>query len=267
MNLKKQIPLGVFFFLLFASFFFQCCAPVSVQQPSRLFDQKKITDLVSMGREQERRVHALFSSGRLTIKRRGSEAELNTLIAGVRDSGKIKIEITHPWGRPLLHILLNEKRFQILSFSEKRYYSGHLGSLDPSGFFPGMLDPDQIWTFVRGYPVIRGHNRAVSLKDNQATLLNTNGEFVQVIDFYPQNSPPCSVFFPGQDIKITFSNFQNEDGIYYARKVGLNDPRTGSQLTFDLKQVVFNKVIPKEIFQLEKPAGFETILPQSTEER
>jgi hypothetical protein len=267
LNLKKQIPLGVFFFFLFASFFFHCCAPISVQQPSHLFDHKKITDLISMGREQERRVHALFSSGRLTIKGRGSEAELNTLIAGVRDSGKIKIEITHPWGRPLLHILLNAKKYHILSFSEKRYYSGDLGSLDPSGVFPGMLDLHQIWTFVRGYPVIREHNRTVSLKENQTTLLNTNGECVQVIDFHAQSSTPCSVIFPGQGIKITFSNFQNEDGIYYARKVGLNDPRTGSQLTFDLKQVVFNKAIPKEIFQLEKPVDFETMLPQGTEER
>jgi hypothetical protein len=261
LNLKKQIPLGVFFLLLFASFFLQFCAPVSIQQPFRLFDHKKITDLISMSREQERRVHTLFSSGRLTIKGRGSEAELNTLIAGVRDSGKIKIEITHPWGRPLLHILINEKRFEILSFSEKRYYSGHLGSFDPSGIFPGMLDADQIWTFVRGYPVIRKHSRAISLKNNQTTLLNTSGELVQVIDFYPQSSPPCSVVFPGQDIKITFSNFQNEDGIHYAQKVGLNDPRTDSQLTFDLKQVVFNKAIPDEIFQLEKPVGFETMLP------
>jgi hypothetical protein len=220
-----------------------------------------------MGRDQERQVHALFSLGRLTIKRGGSEAELNTLAAGVRDSGKIKIEITHSWGRPFLYILLRERRFQILSFGEKRYYTGYLGSLDPSGVFPGMLEPDQIWTFIRGYPVIREHNRAVSLEENQITVLNKNGEFVQVIDFHPQRSTPCSVLFPEQDIRLTFSDFKNEDGIYYARKVGLSDPRTDSELTFDLKQVVFNKAIPEEIFQLEKPVGFETALPQSTEER
>ena len=267
MNLKKQIPLGVFFLLLFASFVFQCCAPVSVQHPSRPFDLQKISDFISMSREQERRVHALFSSGRLTIKGNGSETELNALTAGVRDSGKIKIEITHPWGHPFLHILLNEKRFQILSFREKRYYSGSLGSFDPSRLFPGILDPDLIWTFVRGYPVIRKNNRVVSLKENQTTLLNANGEFVQVIDFHPQNGTPCAVFFPGQDVKITFSDLKYEDGIYYAGKVGLNDPQTGSLLTFDLKQVVFNKAIPKEIFQLEKPVGFKTMNPQNTEER
>jgi len=267
LNMKKQIPRGVFFLLLFSSFFLPCCAPVSVQKSSRPFGPEKISDLVSMSRDQERQVHALFSLGRLTIKRRGSEAELNTLAAGVRDSGKIKIEITHPWGRPLLYLLLRERRFQILSFSEKRYYSGYLGSLEPSGVFPGTLEPDQIWTFIRGYPVIREHNRAVSLKENQITFLNTNGEYVQVIDFHPQSRTPCSVLFPEQDIRLTFSDFKNEDGIFYARKVGLSDPRTGSDLTFDLKQVVFNKAIPEEIFQLEKPEGFETPLPQSTEER
>ena len=267
LNLKKQIPWGVFFLLLFSSFFLQCCAPVSVQQSSRPFEPEKISDLISMTRDQERQVHALFSLGRLTIKRRGSEAELNTLAAGIRDSGKIKIEITHPWGRPFLYILIHERRFQILSFSEKRYYSGYLGSFVPSGLFPEMLEPDQIWTFVRGYPVIRKHNRAVSLKENQITVLNTNGEFVQVIDFHPQSITPCSVLFPEQDIRLTFSDFKNEDGIYYARKVGLSDPRTGSDLIFERKQVVFNKAIPKEIFQLEKPVGFETPLPQSTGER
>ena len=251
----------VIFISFLASVLFQCCAPASIKQPFRPFDHQQISDLISMGREQERRVRTLFSLGHLTIKRHGSEAGLNTLIAGARDSGKIKIEITHPWGRPVLHILINKNCFQILSFREKRYYSGNLGDIDPTGFFPGRLDPDQIWPLVRAFPIILEHNRVIALTDNQIAVLNTNDEKVQVIDFRPQTNLPCLMFFPGQDVQVSFSEFQNEDGTYYAKKVELNDPKTGSILTLDLKQMVFNKVIPEKIFELEKPAGFENMSP------
>lgn len=262
MNIDKPVHSVVILISLLASVLFQCCAPASIQQPFRPFAHLKIADLISMGREQERRVHTIFSTRHLTIKRHGSYTELNVLIAGVRDSEKIKFEITHPWGRPVLHILINKKSFQILSFRDKRYYSGRLGSFDPSGFFPGRLDPDQIWTLVRAYPIIRKHHSVISLKENQIALLSTNNEKVQVIDFHPKTTLPCLMSFSGQDVKVSFSNFQNENGIYYARKVGLNDPRTDSELTFDLKQMVFNKAIPEKVFEQEKPADFEIMSPQ-----
>jgi hypothetical protein len=257
LTLAKPIrSVGIFISLL-TPIFFQYCAPVIIQKPSRPFDHQKITDLISISREQEKRVHMLFSLGRLTIERHGSETELNVLIAGERDSSKIKIEITHPWGRPVVHILINEMGFQILSFREKRYYYGRLGDSDTSGFFPVRLDPDQIWALIRGYPVVRNHNRAISLKGDQIVFLNKDGEKVQVIDFYPHSSLPCLMSFPGQEVEVSFSDFQNDDGIYYARKIGLNDPKTRSILTFDVKQIIFNQAIPKAIFELEKPADFE----------
>ena len=257
MNLSKPIrPIRIFFSFL-ALFFFQYCAPVSIQKSSRPFDDLKIADLVSLIRDQERRVHSLFSLGRLTIKRYGSESELNVLIAGVRNSGKIKIEITHPWGRPVVHILINEMKFQILSFREKRYYHGRLGDSDKSGFFPVRLDPDQIWALIRGFPLVLKHNRSISLKGDQIAFLNRDGEKIQLIDFYPQSTLPCLMSFPGQKVEVSFSDFQNEDGTYYARKIGLNDPKTHSKLAFDLKQIIFNQAIPKAIFKLEKPADFK----------
>ena len=212
---------------------------------------------MAVSREQERRVHSLFSLGRLTIKRYGSETELNVLIAGERNSGNIKIEITHPWGRPVVHILINKMRFQTLSFREKRYYYGRLGDSDTSRFFPVRLDPDQIWALIRGYPVVRKHSRAISLKGGQIAFLNKDGEKIQIIGFYPQSSLPCLMSFPGQEVEVSFSDFQNDGGTYYARKIGLNDPETSSILTFDLKQIIFNQAIPKEIFELEKPVDFE----------
>ena len=130
------------------------------------------------------------------------------------------------------------------------------------GFLPGRLDPDQIWPLIRAYPVIREYHRVVALKDNQVAVLDINNEKVQLIDFYPQTDLPCLMSFPRQDVKVSFSNFQNVNGIYYARKIGLNDPKTDSVVTLDLKQIVFNKGIPEKIFELAKPADFEHMLLQ-----
>jgi len=212
-----------------------------------------------MGREQNRRVRVLFSSGRLTIKRQGSETELNILMAGVRDRNTVRIEITHPWGRPLLHVLLREKRFQILSFTEKRYYFGLLGKSERLGLFPDGLDHDQIWTVVRGYPVIPEYKHAISSKENQITLFNENGEKIQVMDFHPSSKLPRLIFFPREDMSISFSDFQNEAGIHYARRIQLDAPDSEGHFTVDVKQVVFNKTIPEEIFELEKPDGFKVV--------
>jgi hypothetical protein len=257
LNLGKPIRLIGIFVSLVALFFFQYCAPVSIQKSSRPFDQLKIAELISVSKEQERRVHSLFSLGRLTIKRYGTETELNVLIAGVKNSGKIKIEITHPWGRPVVYILINKMRFQILSFREKRYYHGRLGASDTSGLFPVRLDPEQIWALIRGFPLVLKHNRAISLEKDQIAFLNIDGKKTQIIDFYPQSALPCLMSFPGQEVEVSFSDFLNEAGIYCARKIRLNDRKTHSILTFDLKQIVFNQVIPKAIFELKKPVDFK----------
>ena len=123
------------------------------------------------------------------------------------------------------------------------------------------LDPDQIWALIRGFPQVLKHDRAISLKEDQIAFLNADGEKIQVIDFYPQSTLPCLMSFPGQKVEVSFSDFQNEDGTYYARKIGLNDHKTHSILMFDLKQIVFNQAIPKAIFEMEKPIGFKIMSP------
>ncbi len=236
---------------------FQCCAPVSIQPPSPPFDHQTVVHIVSTFKEQERAVQTFFSFGRLMIQRHGSEFETNILIVGIRDPFKVKIEVTHPWGRPLFHILIDETRVQILSFSEKRYYLEYLGEPAPSSFFPVRLSPEQLWAFVRGYPILHEHNRAVSLKGNQITLLNGKGDMVQVVDFYPESNLPLQTFLPGQGIKVSFSDFENDNNIQYARKIRLFDQEFETTLGLNLKQTVLNKAIQESIFELSPPNDFK----------
>lgn len=246
---------------------FQSCAPVSVKRPSIPFNHPEIGHIISSLEEQERRVHTVFSSGSLMFKREDSEAESNILIVGARDPFRIKIEVTHSWGTPLLHILIHETGVHILAFREKRYYVGARGNFGPSRSFPVDLHPDQVWALARGYPLLLRHNRAVSAKGDQIMFLNRKGETVQVIDFFPGSVLPHMVSFPGRRAEMSFSDYENQDGTYHASDMILNDRRAGNILALDLKQVVFNKSIPEAVFNLEIPHGFETVVLQGGEEK
>jgi hypothetical protein len=68
---------------------------------------------------QERKVFSFYTTGSLLLQDRDLESESNVLIVGNRNPLKIKIEVTHPWGRPIVHILIEEKNLQVLSFTEK----------------------------------------------------------------------------------------------------------------------------------------------------
>ncbi len=243
--------------------FLQNCAPISIKPPSVPFSHQNIADIISNFKDQERRAQNFISSGRLISKKDVSESESNILIVGTKDPFKIKIETTHPWGRPLLHFLIYETRIQILSFPEKKYY---LGNFCTTKIFPVRLTPNQVWALLRGYPTLKKHNRAFSFKGNQITLFDKKDDIVQVIDFYPQSKLPRQIFFPEQKIRIVFSNYKNENGICYASNIRLSDPEVGIELTLELKQMVFNKIVPTTIFDLKIPPNFRLFTLQEVKE-
>ena len=244
-------------FLLFS--LFQGCSSVPVQPSGPPFGPEEIGCILSNFGKQRERVQSAFSSGRLTVRTNGSEYDANILIVGTKNPLRTKIEITHPWGRPLLHILIRDARLHLLSFTEKEYYIGNIGVSDPSKFFPIPLDLDHIWTLVRSYPVLYDSNRAVSYEKNQIMLLNEKGELVQVIHLYPQTDLPSMVSYPKQGIKISFADFQNEDGIQHAKKIRLEYPDNDTTLRLHLKHIAFDKKVPTSIFQITIPAGFKML--------
>jgi hypothetical protein len=236
----------------------QCCAPLSIHPPSPPFGHQKIADLISSFEEQERRVHAFFSFGTLTVEGYSSGFDADILVVATKDPMRIEIEVTHPWGAPLVHILVLDTTVHILSFPDKRYYRGHLGDSDPTlSFFPLQLAPDQLWGIVKGYPVLQEYYRAVSWQGDQIALLNREQESIQIIDLYPQSNIPRLMSYPEQDIEVSFSDFGNTDGIYYARNITLNDFNTWTTLVLNMKNTVFNKSVPDEVFDLKIPPDFE----------
>jgi len=236
-----------------------CCARVEITPPSPPLDPQAITGIISAFNEQGVAVRTLFSSGTLTLDIKGSESDTTVLIVATRDPSKIKIEITHPWGRPLLHILIMGSSLEILSFTDKRLYSGRLGTQGLSKLIPVPLTPELLWTLARAYPVLLKYSRVLSLKGNQITLLDQREDKIQVIDLYPEGDLPHRVSFCQQNAEMTFSDFQNSDGIRYAKQIGLNSPEDNARLLFEIRQMIFNKPVPKAIFRLETPLDFELV--------
>jgi hypothetical protein len=184
------------------------------------------------------------------------ESESNILAVGTKNPFKIKIEITHPWGQPILHILMNKTRLEILSFPDKKLYLGTFTPEALSKFFPGDFNAHLIWAALRGYPNLTAHHRIVSLKANQISLFNRKEKEVEIIDLYPETLLPKRVSFPRRHVDLGFSKFQEDNGIYYAREVRVKSTKRKRNLVLKNKKMVFNKTIPEQIFIIEKPPAF-----------
>ena len=119
------------------------------------------------------------------------------------------------------------------------------------------MEPDQLWGLVKGYPILGEYNRIESQQGDQITLLNRELESIRIIDLYPQSDLPRLLYYPEQDIEVSFSDFENDEGIYYARNIIFNDSNAWTTLELKIKNMVLNKTIPKEVFELKIPPYFE----------
>lgn len=219
---------------------------------------KDVEVILSGIQDQESKVSAFYTSGGLSLQDQEWDSDSHVLIVGNRDPFKIKVEVTHPWGRPIVHILIDEGNLQVLSFPDKKLYLGAFTPEALSKFLPGELDALVVWAVLRGYPHLLPYHGIRSIKANQIRLLDEKGKVLEIIDIYPGSKLPRMVFFPEKNIVLEFSDFQEFDGIHYARKVKVEDMEGKSHLILRKKKMVFNKSIPMEVFHLEKPPSFGT---------
>jgi len=234
------------------------CAPSVISPPRPPLSHLQTREVVASLNRQDEAAQTLFSAGSISIKGQHGALDASILIAAAKNPLRIKIEITHPWGRPLAHILVQESGIRVLSFSEKRLYSGRLGG----PIFPGLLtipvNKMLLWSIVRAYPVLPSYDRVISEPGPRLTFLKNTGKETVVLHMGPEGLRPQSVIFPPQDTRVRYADFQNDGKMVYARKTTVTDPEE-NQLTVELKNMVFNDPMPPEIFALKVPADFDTI--------
>ncbi len=239
---------------------FQSCTPIAVNKYSHHppYTSQEITEILLNLKTQEDAVHSFFSSGTITFQGNGSEFEASSLIVGTRRPFKVKLEITHFWGRPLFHIIVDENKMHILSFHEKLYYVGNIGESTTTNLLPIHLDTNQLWAIGRGFLLLCDFTHAESNLGNRISLLNEQGNVVQQLVFYPETGFPHKTVLSERSLEISFSDFERHNNIPYAGKTRLFDQKNETMLELKIKQMVFNKTIDKSIFDLEIPSDFKT---------
>ena len=249
-NLRRLFLLALLLLLTLSG-----CAPVLFKKP--LSDQE-LGNVLSLLKAQEQAANTFFTTGQMIVKDWYWDQEANTLMAGTRTPLRLRIEITHAWGQPILHVLVVGRTFKALSYGERKLYMGELSPGSLAKFFPADLDADLIWDVVRGFPKLQQHDRVESRKGNQISFLNRNGDEVEILELDPESALPRQVSFPQRKVGIGYTDFQQDGGILYAGEVRVKQLEGTRNVILKNGKMVFNKAIPEEIFKMEIPPGFET---------
>ena len=234
------------------------CTTVSKAPIQKPLSDQTTKRIITSILEQENMVQSFYAHGLIAASAWYGQSEANILVVGKKSPFKMKIEITQTWGQPLLHILIDQKRLEVLSFKDKTLYHAPFTSESLSKFFPGDIEPEFVWGTLRGYPNLVSHDHVKSLKKDQISLYLGEGKEVEVIDLYPENQLPKSVQFPDKQITLSFSDFQENGGISYAREVGVSHKGEKRRLVLKNMKIIFNTSIPEKIFIQNKPPAFET---------
>ena len=247
--------LGIWIVLL-PVILFQSCAPVP-RRPSPPLGESELAAILANFEDQERRVRTCFGSGHLSIETADGEEDVNALVVAQKDPFRAKLEITHPWGSPVLHLYADDTVIEAVAFPLKRVYRGRPEDVLLPKWLPLPLDPDLIWTLVRGFPMLAKHVRAESPAGDEIRLLGEDDGVVQIIAFQRESAFPIQVSFPGTGATIFFSALEDSDGIQNARKVRVLYSGTGAALELELRERVFNQPVPSALFELTAPPHFE----------
>lgn len=229
------------------------CATVGRRPSGPLLSHGEAAQILRLMQEQEGRISSFYALGRVATGDWYGQSEANILTVGVRKPFRLKIEISDSWGQPLLHILIDGKRVEALSFGENRLYVGTFTPQALSRFIPAGLGPDLIWGALRGYPNLLPYQGFESLAGHQISLFNGKGQEVETIDLYKRQPLPETVTYPRRDIRVVYSEFHEQEGVSYAGNVKLSHLEGGKTLVLKYNKMVFNPAIPNEIFVIKKP--------------
>lgn len=218
--------------------------------------ERQVEEALSRLHEQEGKVSSFYARGNLLMKNWYAEEESGIVIAGSRDPFRIKIEVTHGWGRPILHVLIDRGKLEVLSFQESMLYVGDFTPEALSRFLPGPLSPDLIWSALRGYPTVSPHSKVLSPEADRIDLYGAGDEKVETIQFGRETRHPERVVLPRQQVALSFSDFVEIDGVVYARGVEVDHKKSRGKLLLKNEKALFNRPVPDEVFALEKPPGF-----------
>jgi len=252
-------PISLFSYLtLFALTILFGCAPLIPYPPTPPFSQKETAQLIAGLKEQEGRVASFQGLGKIRFKDGEQESEANLLAVGSRPL-RVRLEISHPWGRPLFFVVADNKHTQAVSFVEKKVFRGEWSRLPARPFSVLALDPDSLWMVLSGGVPILPHARAASLKQHEIRLFDADEGIREIIAFFPDSRLPRSVHFPDKGITLVWSDYERSDWGLKPSGIVIMSEGHNQSAEIRYKQLHINKSVPEEIFRLAPPPGFEIV--------
>ena len=246
--------------ILFAVILPLGCAPLVPYVPERPFSQEQTTQLISHLRAQGDETSSFVGVGKLWYRDGEEESDSNLLVVGSRPF-KLRLEVTHTWGKPLVHLVVDKRTISVLSLVEHKFYRGFPGDLPTRQFFLFDLDLDSAWMILSGTVPILPHQKAVSMKPNEITLYNDDDEAVETISFSSRSLLPRYVHLPQQGFTIALAEFKELSLGRYPSTITIAKGDE-NQIEIRYKSLQLNKQIPEEVFSLNPPPDFEIVIPE-----
>jgi hypothetical protein len=250
---------GFFSYLtLFVLIFLFGCAPLVPYPPAPPFSQEKATRIIASLKIQENEVTSFQGIGKVRFKDGEQESEANLLAVGSRPL-RVRLEISHPWGRPLFFVVVGNKHTQAVSFVEKKVFRGEWSRLPVRPFSVLTLDLNSLWMVLSGGVPILPHARAASLKQHEIRLFDEQEEVREIIAFFPDSRLPRSVRFPDKGITIAFSKYEHSDWGLKPSGIVIMSEGHNQSAEIRYKHLRINRSVPEEVFRLAPPPGFQIV--------
>jgi len=250
---------GFFLYLtLFILTFLFGCAPLVPYPPSVPFSRKETAQLIDRLKTQEEEIASFQGLGKLRFKDGEQESETNLLAVGSRPL-RVRVEISHAWGRPLFFVVADNKHAQAVSFVEKKVFRGEWDRLPEGPFHVLTLDLDSLWIALSGSVPILPHARAASLKEHEIRLFDAEEDVREIISFSPDSRLPRSVYFPDKGITIIFSDYERCDLGPKPSRIMIMSEMHNQSAEIRYKHLRINRAVPEEVFRLAPPPGFEIV--------
>ncbi len=220
----------------------------------------EVQSLLDSLETQEQAVSSFYSIGTVVLKKWLVESEeARILVAGTRDPLRIKVEITHTWGAPILHVLVESDRLEAFSFPDAVLYTGTATEKTLGRFLPCPPDIDSVWALLRGYPALPGAELARPGPGGRIICGESCAGSPWALQVRPRTLEPKNLVYTKSGLEVFFIDIHEEGEVRYAGQVEIHPGKGGGKVIIKNERMVFNREIPEQIFEIKKPPGYRWI--------
>ena len=212
--------------------------------------QSQIALLIKALKVQTYAVNTFISTGTLEIRYCTQRIPTTFLCIGSRNPFRLKLEITHSWGKPLMHILLLGQKVTIRDLYHHRTYQGQLNSHAPFFRMMPFLDKTILWSIMRAYPELMASGKISWQGKDRAFIIKKDRAITQEIKFDRNLRSPSLVRYRRLHVSIRYSQFAAKDHIIYAKVVEATDSKGKTSVRLNIKSIVFNPTLAPNLFNL-----------------